>query len=152
MRKAKPLTTVAALSALVLATTSLASVAVAQDDLLRDSQDASELRTDWIIGASVQTPDGDRVGTVDGLLLDETDGRVTAAVVSVGGFLGFGAKQIAVEWSELQINHDGHEVILPITVEWAEEAPEFAFRDRTEPPPPPDMAPPAAAGGGLAPQ
>ncbi len=80
---------------------------------------------------------------------------MTAAVVSVGGFLGFGAKQIAVDWTELQINHDGHEVILPITVEWAEEAPEFAFRDRTEPPPPPPppaAAPPATGGGGIAPQ
>jgi sporulation protein YlmC with PRC-barrel domain len=152
MRKALPLTTIAALSALTLAATSLATGAVAQDDVLRDTQETTELRTDWIIGSAVYTPDGDRVGSIDGLLLDETDGRVTAAIVSVGGFLGFGAKQIAVDWNQLQINYDGNEVILPITVDWADEAPEFAFRDRQAPPPPPDLGPPARSpGGGMAP-
>jgi sporulation protein YlmC with PRC-barrel domain len=113
------------------------TAAVGNSDVLRDSQDMTELRTDWIIGASVATPDGDRVGTIDGLLLDEEEGRVTAAVVSVGGFLGFGAKQIAVDWNELDIRYDGPEVVLPITVELAEAAPEFSFRDQQDPPPPP---------------
>jgi hypothetical protein len=68
-------------------------------------------------------------------------------VVSVGGFLGFGAKQIAVEWDELDIRYDAFEVVLPITVEWAADAPEFGFRDRVAPPPPPGAEPPPATGG-----
>lgn len=142
MPRIMPTVTVAGLAAVAMMTTSLA-----QAEILRSAQETSELRTDWVIGAPVVTPGGERVGSIDGLLLDETDGRVTAAVVSVGGFLGFGAKQIAVEWDELDIQHDGFEVVLPITVEWAEDAPEFAFRDRAEPPPPPGAEPPPATGG-----
>jgi len=134
--------TAASMAAAALVTTSLA-----QEEVLRQTQDADELRTDWVIGAPVVTPEGDSVGSIEGLLVDETDGSVTAAVVSVGGFLGFGAKQIAVEWDELDIQHDGYEVVLPITVESAEEAPEFAFRDRAEPPPPPGAEAPPATGG-----
>ncbi len=146
MSKAMPTMTVASLAALALSTTSLG-----QAEILRNSQDMNELRTDWVIGAPVVTPEGDRVGSIDGLLLDETDGQVTAAVVSVGGFLGFGAKQIAVDWNELDIRYDGFEVVLPITTDRADEAPEFAFRDRAEPPPPPGAGAPAGGTGGMAP-
>lgn len=149
MARIWPIGSIMALGIAVLSTTALAPSALAQEEVLRDNQEASELRTDWVIGSTVSTPDGARVGTIDGLLLDEAEGRVTAAIVSVGGFLGFGAKQIAVEWNELQIDYDGHEIILPITTETAEAAPEFAFRDRQEPPAPP-AADPMGGGGGMA--
>jgi len=124
----------------------------AQDDVLRRNQDGSELRSDWLIGSTVTTPDGQNVGSIDALLLDQEEGEVTGAVLNVGGLLGFGAKQIAVQWEQIEIADDGAEVILPITVDEAEEAPEFAFRDRQQPPPPP-VADPAAGGGmGTVPQ
>lgn len=124
----------------------------AQDDVLRRNQDGSELRSDWLIGSTVTTPDGQNVGSIDALLLDQEEGEVTGAVLNVGGLLGFGAKQIAVQWEQIEIAYDGAEVILPITVDEAEEAPEFAFRDRQQPPPPP-VADPAAGGGmGTVPQ
>ena len=147
MFKIKPIITGTSLASIVLVTTILG-----QAEVLRNSQDMSELRTDWVIEAPVVTPDGDRVGSIDGLLLDETDGQVTAAVVSVGGFLGFGAKQIAVDWNELDIRYDGFEVVLPITTDRADEAPEFAFRDRAEPPPPGSGAPAGGTGGMAPPQ
>lgn len=146
-----PTSTVVGLAVAALMASSSLAPALAQDEAVRNSQDATELRTDWIIGASVTTPEGDSVGSIEGLLLDESDGSVTAAVVSVGGFLGFGAKQIAVDWQELDIQYDGFEVVLPISVEVAEEAPEFAFRDRAEPPPPPGAGAPAGGTGGMAP-
>jgi sporulation protein YlmC with PRC-barrel domain len=146
MSKLKPTIIVASLAAVALSSTSLG-----QAEVLRNAQDMSELRTDWVIGAPVVTPQGDRVGSIDGLLLDETDGQVTAAVVSVGGFLGFGAKQIAVDWNELDIRYDGFEVVLPITTNRADEAPEFAFRERVDPPPPPGAGTPAGGTGGMAP-
>ncbi len=121
----------------------------AQDDVLLRTQEGSELRTNWIVGASVMTPDGVRVGTIDELLIDAEAGNVTGAVISVGGFLGFGAKKIAVAWERLEIAYDGSEVTLPITVEDAEEAAEFEFREPEQPPPPPVADP--AAGGGIAP-
>ena len=99
-------------------------------------QEGSEVRGDWVLGSRVYTPDGVTIGSIEDLIIDQEDGSVNAAVISVGGFLGFGAKQIAVDWSELQLDYDGNEVTLGITREEAEEAPEYAFRPQEEPPAP----------------
>jgi sporulation protein YlmC with PRC-barrel domain len=104
-------------------------------------QQSGELRSDWIIGTSVMSPQDETIGSIQDLIIDEEEGRVTAAVLSVGGFLGFGAKNIAVDWNELQINHDAREITLDITREEADAAPEYAFRDQAEAP--------APAGGGM---
>ena len=78
-----------------------------------ENQGADELRGDWVIGATVMSTEGEEIGAIDDVILDAEEGNVTAAVLSVGGFLGLGAKSIAVDWSELQIdwgrqrNHPG---------------------------------------------
>lgn len=114
------------------------SHATAQEtgDVIVEDQAGSEVRGDWVLGARVTSPEGESIGSIEDLILDQEDGSVNAAVVSVGGFLGFGAKQIAVEWSELDINYDGNEITLDITRDEAEQAPEYSFRDRESPPAP----------------
>jgi len=118
-------------------------------EAVRQNQEPQELRADWIVGTTLRTPAGETIGTIDDLLLDREDGSVTAAIVSVGGFLGFGAKQIAVKWQDLEEEYDGSEIVLALTREEAEAAPEFDFRDQALPPPPP--APEPAAGLGTTP-
>src|SRR6202049_3793455 len=48
-----------------------------------------------LIGAKVGGPDNATVGSINDLLL-EKNGNVNAAVIEVGGFLGIGAKNVAV--------------------------------------------------------
>ncbi|MGQ7794527.1 PRC-barrel domain-containing protein [Faunimonas sp. B44] len=58
-----------------------------------------------IIGQAVysgQDPDSDRIGDVNDLVLDE-DGKVTQAVIGVGGFLGIGEKDVAVPIDEVAV-------------------------------------------------
>lgn len=100
------------------------------EDVVVESQEPSEVRGDWVLGARVYTPDGELIGSIEDLILDSEEGSVTAAVVSVGGFLGIGAKEIAVDWSELEINYDANDIQLGITREEAEAAPEYNFRAR----------------------
>lgn len=104
------------------------------DDVIVEDQASTEVRGDWVLGARVTTPGGEAIGSIEDLILDHEDGAVNAAIVSVGGFLGFGGKEIAVEWSELDINYDGNEITLDITRDEAEEAPEYVFRERRSPP------------------
>ncbi|CAN5763324.1 hypothetical protein BH23PSE1_BH23PSE1_15890 [soil metagenome] len=101
-------------------------------ETLITSQAPSELRGDWIIGTTVNSPQDETIGQVQDLIIDEEAGKVTAAVLSVGGFLGIGAKNIAVNWDELQIDFDGQEIVLNLTREEAEDAPEYEFRDQAE--------------------
>lgn len=104
------------------------------DDVIVEDQASTEVRGDWVLGARVTTPGGEAIGSIEDLILDHEDGAVNAAIVSVGGFLGFGGKEIAVEWSELDINYDGNEITLDITRDEAEEAPEYVFRERQSAP------------------
>lgn len=107
-------------------------------------QAPNELRVDWITGTTVTSPDGETIGNVNDLIIDGETGEMTAAILSVGGFLGIGAKQIAVNWSELQIDYDANEISMNLTREQADAAPEYVFRDREQPPAPM----PADTGGG----
>src|SRR6056297_299941 len=121
-----------------IATPLFMHMAIAQDpeNVIVENQDTAEVRGDWVLGARVYTPNGEMIGSIEDLILNSEEGLVDAAVVSVGGFLGFGAKEIAVEWSELELNYDANEVTLGITREEAEDAPEYSFRERESAPAP----------------
>jgi sporulation protein YlmC with PRC-barrel domain len=107
-------------------------------ETVMQSQEVKDLLGSWIIGATARSPEGEDIGPIRDLLIDKDTGTITGAVLGVGGFLGIGAKAIAVDWAELQIDYDGNEVTIALTREQAEAAPEFQFREQEAPPPPPD--------------
>ena len=53
-------------------------------------------------GTNVLGPDNEKVGDVNDLLFDK-DGKILAVIIGVGGFLGIGEKDVALEMSALQI-------------------------------------------------
>lgn len=106
-----------------------------QSDVVQRAQKDSELRSDWVQGTEVTTPDGETIGTINDLLINAETGEITGAVVSVGGFLGIGSKSIAVPWEELDLQYDASEITLALSKEEAEAAPEFEVRGQGEPPP-----------------
>lgn len=99
-------------------------------------QSQNELRLDWINGATVVSPDGETIGDVNDVIFDGETGELTAAILSVGGFLGIGSKQIAVDWDQITIDNDANTLTSNLTREEAEAAPEYAFRDQEQPPAP----------------
>jgi sporulation protein YlmC with PRC-barrel domain len=60
-----------------------------------------------VIGATVQGPDNKNIGKVDALLIDPKDGKISHAVVSMGGVLGVGDEKVVVPYSALTMS--GHE-------------------------------------------
>lgn len=80
-----------------------------------------------ILGQPVAGPDGKAVGRLIDVLVNE-DGRPTAAVIDVGGFLGVGARRIAVRWNALHFAPGATNT--PITLDWTidqiKAAPEYA--------------------------
>ena len=52
------------------------------------------------------------IGTVDDLIVSPND-RVLFAVLSVGGFLGINRRLVAIPYSELKVDDEGHKIILP---------------------------------------
>jgi sporulation protein YlmC with PRC-barrel domain len=64
-----------------------------------------------IIGAKVRNANRDTVGTVDDVYLDPA-GHVRTVVLSVGGFLGMGSKDVAVKWTDIKYGRDGTSIVL----------------------------------------
>lgn len=105
-------------------------------DTILQQQASNELRVDWITGTTVRSLQDETIGNIGDLIIDQETNEITAAILSVGGFLGIGAKQIAVRFDELQIDFDAREIQLDMTREQADAAPEYVFRERTDLPAP----------------
>ena len=56
-----------------------------------------QMSANAVIGASVKNASNDTVGTVEDAYLNK-DGTIKKIIVSVGGFLGMGTKNVAVNW------------------------------------------------------
>jgi sporulation protein YlmC with PRC-barrel domain len=60
-----------------------------------------------IIGTAVEGPDGKKIGKVEDLLMDPREGKVSHAVIGVGGMLGIGEDKVVVPYSSLKMSaHD----------------------------------------------
>lgn len=86
---------------------------------------ASEIIGENIYNSSAD--DADTIGEVNDFVLGE-DGSIGAVVVGVGGFLGIGQKNVAVNWDDLQlvVGADGNQrLVANLTREQLEAAADF---------------------------
>ena len=66
------------------------------------TQEKDTMLSKDLVGAEVQSPQQERLGDVNDLII-ASDGRVEGLVIGVGGILGFGEKDVAVELEALEI-------------------------------------------------
>jgi len=59
------------------------------------------IESDRVEGTAVYDRDGNRIGTIERVMLDKITGRAAYAVMSFGGFFGLGAQEFAVPWGML---------------------------------------------------
>jgi sporulation protein YlmC with PRC-barrel domain len=79
-------------------TSSMASAA----PMIVTTQSPDQLLASKFKGTDVIGVDGKKIGDIDDVLF-EKDGRVSAYVIGVGGVLGIGAKQIALDPSSVEV-------------------------------------------------
>jgi PRC-barrel domain protein len=65
------------------------------------SQEKTQWRAPKLVGVGVYGPDDTQIGKIDDLLMDR-NGAAQTVVIGVGGFLGFGKKDVAVPFSAMQ--------------------------------------------------
>jgi sporulation protein YlmC with PRC-barrel domain len=73
---------------------------------------ASLIGSDKVEGTNVYRSNGDKIGSIERIMLDKQSGKVAYAVMSFGGFLGIGHDHYPVPWSLLTYNTSlgGYEV------------------------------------------
>jgi signal transduction histidine kinase/sporulation protein YlmC with PRC-barrel domain len=88
---------------------------------------ARETTSKDLIGKKVENQNGDNLGDVADLVIDRSSGRVSYAVLDVGGVLGVGEKRIAVPFAALQPKSGGDRLVLNANVDKdrLKQAPEF---------------------------
>jgi hypothetical protein len=80
-----------------------------------------------ILGRTVQDADSKEMGRIIDVVVDP-EGRVRAAIIDFGGFLGVGSRKIAVDWGALHfggaVKHEG-DIRLALTQDQLKAAPEY---------------------------
>ena len=69
-------------------------------------QAINQWRASKLVGVSVTGPDQKKIGSIQDVLFDH-DGSAQVVVISVGGFLGIGAKSVGVPFKTLQWRIEG---------------------------------------------
>src|SRR5215467_9271471 len=89
---------------------------------------AKSIPSKKLVGANVENPSGEKLGTIDDVVIDLESGKVAYAAVGVGGVLGMGEKLFAVPFDEFKISYDRSNnlvLALDISKDCLEKAPGF---------------------------
>jgi sporulation protein YlmC with PRC-barrel domain len=85
----------------------------ANSNKARDARDraaftvnAGHIDSKHLVGMRVFTADGKHVGEIDHLIVGMKDGRVSHAIVGLGGVAGVGERHVVVPWSRVRIAAD----------------------------------------------
>ena len=103
-----------------------------------DTSHHTLIASDRVEGTSVRRPNGDKIGSILRLMIDKVSGQVAYAVLSFGGFLGFGEKHLPIAWERLRYDPLLGAYELDITDDEVAQAPSYAadpnfdWGDRTE--------------------
>jgi hypothetical protein len=63
-----------------------------------------QMRASKLVGTNVKNQANETIGEINELILDK-DGKVAAVVIGVGGFLGIGQREVALDYKSLNIKH-----------------------------------------------
>ena len=75
-------------------------------------QAINQWRASKLVGVTVMGADQKKIGKIEDVLVDH-DGNAQAIVISVGGFLGIGSKDVAVPFKTMKWRTEGREVAAP---------------------------------------
>jgi len=88
-------------------TTATSDKAAAPQATAQASTTDASFKGDWraskVVGLNVYNAQNENVGSINDLLMDKS-GSIKAAVISVGGFLGMGARLVAVPFDKMKFS------------------------------------------------
>jgi sporulation protein YlmC with PRC-barrel domain len=82
-------------------------------------------------GTPVYNSGGDKVGTVEDVVLDKMSNNIMFAVLGSGGVLGMGEKYRPIPWSILDYDSDKGGYVVPVSKDMLDNAPAYRMEDLT---------------------
>ena len=95
-----------------------------------------------MIGRSVQGSDGEPLGKVKDAVVDAQSGKIQKLVIASGGFLGLGAKNVALDFDRVEVRPEGGIVAKDVTQKDVEAMPRYDVAAETRPLDKPPRRPP----------
>jgi sporulation protein YlmC with PRC-barrel domain len=89
------------------------------------------ISSDKVEGTAVYDLRGDKLGSIDDLMIDKISGQVRYAVLEFGGFLGVGTDRYPIPWRVLNYSTDKGGYVVPLDKAKLEKAPKY--RDDSRP-------------------
>jgi sporulation protein YlmC with PRC-barrel domain len=77
-------------------------------------------------GTAVYNPNGDKLGSIDEIVIDKRSGQVRYATLEFGGFLGLGTDRSPVPWNRLTYDTDKDGYVVPLDATQLDRAPRYA--------------------------
>jgi hypothetical protein len=93
--------------------------------------DVMEITTGSLIAASkvngtnVYNPAGEKLGTIEDIMLNKVSGRAIYAIMSFGGFLGLGEKYHPLPWPTLKYDTSKGGYVVNLDKSYLENAPSY---------------------------
>jgi hypothetical protein len=81
--------------------------------------------SDRVEGTNVYRSDGEKIGSIERIMIDKYSGQVAYAVMSFGGFLGLGHEHYPVPWARLDYNKKLGGYELNVSEQELKDAPKF---------------------------
>jgi len=88
--------------------------------------DYSVISSNKVEGASVYNGAGEKLGSIDDLMIDQHSGQVKYAVLEFGGFLGMGTDRYPIPWTMLKFDSKQNGYVVPLDKARLEKAPKYA--------------------------
>lgn len=83
------------------------------------------ISSDKVEGTAVYNAKGDKLGSIDDLVIDKRSGVVRYAALEFGGFLGMGTDRYPLPWSMLKYNTELDGYVVPLAKEQLDKAPRY---------------------------
>ena len=87
---------------------------------------ADVISSDKVEGTSVYNMNGDKLGSIDDLMIDKNSGQIRYAVMEFGGFLGMGTDRYPIPWTMLKYDHQKDGYVVPLDKSKLENAPRYS--------------------------
>ncbi len=83
------------------------------------------ISSDKVEGTTVYNGSGEKLGSIDDLMIDKRSGHIRYAVLEFGGFLGIGTDRYPIPWTVLRYDTDKEGYVIPLDKGKLENAPRY---------------------------